>query len=231
MYSVNKCKCPGCTKSAVSTISEDGKILEGMGYCLEHHPNPDEARARIREYVMTHEKIVGLDASGIEISNIDFKNKKFYGCNFQHCNFTNIHTENMRQRMCMFDFSTFSDCDFINSNIQFSSVSGSKFVHVILTGSDLIHNNFNGITAYQCSFDNSDLYNSRFIKSILINTSFKDCNLKKTVFYESMQDAVSFKLSNTKEALFDRTKGGMIGDSDAKFEESTENQNVKEEEK
>lgn len=203
--------------------------MEGMGFCLEHHPNPIEARRKIHEYVISHEKIVGLDASGIEISNLDFSNKKFYGCNFQHCTFTNIHSEGIRQRMCMFDFSTFSDCDFINSNIQFSSGSGSKFVHVILTGSDLIHNNFNGITAYQCSFDNSDLYNSRFIKSILINTSFKDCNLKKTVFYESMQDAVSFKLSNTKEALFDRKKGGMMGDIEAKYEEESSEQQPKEE--
>ena len=83
---------------------------------------------------------------------------------------------------------------------------------MVLTGSDLIHNNFNGITAYQCSFDNSDLYNSRFIKAILMNTSMQDCNLKKTIFYDSARENVSFKLSNTREALIDRNKGGLIGD-------------------
>ena len=58
----------------------------------------------------------------------------------------------------------------------------------------------------------SDLYNSRFIKAILINTSMSNCNLKKTAFYESAREGVSLKLSNTREALMDRSKGGMIGE-------------------
>ena len=88
----------------------------------------------------------------------------------------------------------------------------------------MIHNNFNGITAYQCSFDDSDLYNTRFIKSILMNASMKNCNLKKTVFYESSRDGMSFKMSNTKEALIDRTRGGLMGDFEEQFDYEDEDQ-------
>ena len=223
MYPMNVCQCPGCTKFALSNFDSEGNIVETPGFCLEHTPNKAEQIYAIRQYVLTHEKIVGLNASGIKIDNIELENKKFYGCNLQHCTLTNVHAKGMRARMCAMDFCTVTDSDFLSTNIQFTTFSGSKLVHVLFTGSDLIHNNFNGITAYQSSFDDSDLYNSRFIKAILINTSMKNCNLKKAVFYDSVREGVSFKLSNTREALADRRKGGLMGDLEAQFlEEETE---------
>ena len=74
--------------------------------------------------------------------------------------------------------------------------------YALFTNSELVHNNFNGITAVQSSFDDSDLYNSRFIRAKLSQTSFRNCNIKRVCFYESVQDNISFKLSNTREALF-----------------------------
>lgn len=210
MFISNKCQCSGCNNAALSIIRDDEIISDQPGYCFEHIQDKKSYLASLSTYVKSHDKIVGLCACGITVNEMDLSNKRFYGCNFQHVLFSNVHAENMRLRMCMMDFSTFTDCNFVNSNIQFSSFGGAKLVHVVLTGSDLIHNNFNGITAYQCSFDNSDLYNSRFIKSILMNTSMKDCNLKKTIFYDSARENVSFKLSNTKEALVNRNKGGII---------------------
>ena len=212
MFISNTCQCPDCKNAALSII-RDGEIISNEpGFCFDHTENKEEYLNSIRNYVETHDKIVGLTACGITVKGLDLSNKRFYGCNFQHVLFNNVHADGMRLRMCTTDFATFTDCDFINSNIQFSSFAGSKFVHMVLAGSDLIHNNFNGITAYQCSFDNSDLYNSRFIKAILMNTSMQDCNLKKTIFYDSARENVSFKLSNTREALIDRNKGGLIGD-------------------
>ncbi|MCH5294544.1 MAG: pentapeptide repeat-containing protein [Treponema sp.] len=222
MYTLNMCQCTGCTKFALSNFDEDGNILETPGYCFEHTQDKEHKIHAIKNYVVRHEKIIGLNASGLEIKNIDINNKKFYGCNFQHCTITNLHGDFLRARMCSFDFCTISDCSFFNSNIQFTSFTGSKLVHVLFTGSDLIHNNFNGITAYQSSLDDSDLYNSRFIKSVLVNTSVKNCNLKKSVFYDTMRQGVSFKLSNTREALIDRNKGGLMGDLDAQFTENSE---------
>ena len=206
MFISNKCQCPGCNNAALSQIRDDNTIGDEPGFCFEHIEDQKAYLLKLRQYIQTHEKIVGLCAYGI---SIDLSNKKFYGCNFQHALFTNVHSDGMRLRMCMMDFATFTDCDFVNSNIQFSSLSGGKLVHVVLTGSDLIHNNFNGITAYQCSFDNSDLYNSRFIKAILMNTSMNDCNLKKTIFYDSARENVSFKLSNTRESLLVRNKKNL----------------------
>ncbi|MBQ4235455.1 MAG: pentapeptide repeat-containing protein [Treponema sp.] len=204
MYLFNQCQYPGCRSYAISSISEDGNICESDGFCFKHAANPEKLTDDIKKYIMTHDKIVGLNASSLVFEGMDLSNKKFYGCNFQHATFNTIHSTGMRARMCMFDFSTVSDSSFMNSNIQFSSFAGSKMVHAIFTGSDLIQNNFNGITAYQSSFDDSDLYNSRFIKAVLINTSMINCNLKKTIFYESAREGVSFKLSNTREALVDR---------------------------
>ena len=206
MYSLNPCRHPGCSKAAVSNFDEKGEISEGPGFCYEHTADKIKFFDSVMGYVANHDKVIGLSAGGLEIHDIDLGDKKFYGCNLQGCTFRNVHGNSVRARMCMFDFSTFSDCDFLKSNIQYSSFAGSKFIHVLLTGSDIIHNNFNGIMAYQCSYDDSDLYNSRFIKARLINTSMKNCNLKKSVFFESYRDGVSFRLSNTREALFDRNK-------------------------
>ena len=73
----------------------------------------------------------------------------------------------------------------------------------------MIQDNFNGIKAYQSSFDDSDLFNSRFIMASLVDTSMQNCNLKHTLFYDSVRTNVSFKMSNTREALFDR-KGSAL---------------------
>lgn len=209
MFVTNKCQCPECSAPAASVIIENEIIPEAPGFCFEHIKNKDEYLAALTGYIHSHEKIVGLSACGIEFNGLELSNKRFYGCNFQHSKFLNIHSNGLRFRICMLDFSIFNDCDLLSSNIQFSSFSGSKFVHVLFTGSDLIHNNYNGILAYQCSFDDSDFYNSRFIRAILINSSMKNCNLKRTIFYNSVRENVSFKFSNTRAVLADRGKEGL----------------------
>lgn len=201
---MNICKCPGCTSSVLSEFDDKGDIRENGDYCFKHHPNQVEVTLKIYNYIYTHDKIVGLNASGITFSGINFSNKRFYGCNFRHCFFTNIKSTGLRSRMSIFDFAIFTDCNLLKSNMQFTSFAGSKFIHVLFTGSDMIHDNFSGLSSIQSSFDDSDLYNSRFIKANLADTSFRNCNLKKTIFYEIVQTNVSFKLSNTKEAVFDK---------------------------
>ena len=220
MFELRQCKCKDCKKTALSSFNKDGELLtsfeeertEKKFYCLEHHPEKEQIVNQIKLYVHNHDKIIGLNASGIKLNEADLSNKRFYGCDFSNCTFANLHSNGLRMRMCNMAFCTISDCDFIASNIQFSNFTGSKLVHAVLTGSDLIHNNFNGITAYQTSFDDSDLYNSRFIKAVLITTSMNNCNLKKTIFYEAIKDNVSFKLSNTREALMNRYESSYIGD-------------------
>ena len=226
MYLFNKCHYPGCNKNSISSIDEKGNLKETSDFCFEHTPNILEVKKKLNHFFRTHDKIVGLNASGFPIDNLNLDGKKLYGCNFQNCTFTNVHADNIRMRMCTFNFSTLTDCSILGSNIQFSSFSGSKLVHVLLTGSDLIHTNFNGITAYQSRFDDSDLYNSRFIKAVLMNTSMNNCNLKKTVFYESMREGVGFKLSNTRESLSDRNKGGLMGDFGAKVHDDDYSDNL-----
>ena len=219
MYAFQKCQCPECTKPAITLYDDDGKIMDAPNWCYEHSPDKDFVRENIRKYLQSHDRIIGMNAEGLKIENWNISGKRFYGCNFQHCTFANLHGDNIRLRMCMLDFSVFTDCSFLHGNTQFCSFAGSKFVHVLFTNSDMIHNNFNGITAYQCSFDDSDLYNSRFIKAMLINTSMNNCNLKKTVFYESMREGVGFKLSNTRESLLDRNKGGLMGDFGIQYQD------------
>ena len=219
MYAFHKCQCPECTKPAITLYDDDGKIMDAPNWCYEHSPDKDFVRENLRKYLQSHDRIIGMNAEGLKIENWNISGKRFYGCNFQHCTFANLHGDNIRLRMCMLDFSVFTDCSFLHGNTQFCSFAGSKFVHVLFTNSDMIHNNFNGITAYQCSFDDSDLYNSRFIKAMLINTSMNNCNLKKTVFYESMREGVGFKLSNTRESLLDRNKGGLMGDFGIQYQD------------
>lgn len=204
MFNQQKCLVTSCKKSSLSSFDENGNILESRHYCLDHIPNPGKIKEEIYEYIRTHEKIVGLNASGLMFTDLDISGKKFYGCDFSNCTFQNISSRGMRSRLSVFDFAVFNDCNLIESNIMFSSFSGCTFSHTLFTSSEIIQSNYNGSKAFQCSFDDSDLYNSRFIKSELVDTSFRNCNLKKVDFFESYRRNVSFKMSNTREALFTR---------------------------
>lgn len=209
MYTMNKCLVHSCANAALSSFGNDGSIQETRGYCLEHIPNPGYALSLILRYIAEHERIVGLNASGMLFNGIDLSGKRFYGCDLQRCTFKNVHSAGLRARMTMFDASQFDACSVLDANVQFCSFGGAKFSHTLFTGSDLVQNNFNGIMAFQCSFDNSNLYNSRFIRSTLVNTSFRDCNIKKTLFLEAKRENVSFRKSNTLEAIFD-TEGSAL---------------------
>ena len=175
---MNVCNHPGCHHSSLSYIDSQGNLTDRSFFCINHVSDPNEVKNVIYDYIRSHKKIVGLNASGLTFTDIDLTDKRFYGCNFQNCTFSNLHSEFFRARMSIFDFSLFVDCNLLQSNLQFSSFAGSTFSHVLFTGSDLVHNNFCGITAYQSSFDDSDLYNSRFIKANLIDTSIQNCNIR-----------------------------------------------------
>lgn len=202
MFSLGLCQYPGCRNLAITRFDENGNITDKDVFCLAHDANADETSHRIYKYIETHDKIIGISMPGIHFENIDLSGKKFYGCDLRNCTFSSIHSEFCRMRMTMLDFSLFSDCNLLNSNMQFASFSGSTFSHVLFTNSDLVHNNFNGINAQQSSFDDSDLYNSRFIRAKLINTSIRNCNIKQSSFEEATFENVSFKHSNTREANF-----------------------------
>lgn len=219
MFILNKCIVRSCDNLAVSKIDSDGNIAEDKGYCLDHIPNPGKATQDILNYIKTHDTIIGLNAAGMTFSGIDLSEKRFVGCNLMHCTFTNISSQGLKGTLTMFDFAVFTNCNFIKCRMQFNSFAGCKFSHTLLTDSELIQDNFNGIQSFQSSFDDSDLYSSRFIKAKLINTSFRNCNLKKTMFYDIIQENVSFKMSNTREAIFDEKGSEIIQDLNGKSSE------------
>ena len=215
MFSLNKCLVHTCNNLALSTFDENGNITNEKNYCLSHIPNPSKIQSEIYNYIKTHDKIIGLNTVGMTFTDIDLTDKKFYGCDFTYCTFTNLQSLNFRSRMSISDFAVFNGCNLIKSNIQFSSFAGCEFSHTLFTNSDLVQNNFNGITSFQSSFDKSDLYNSRFIKAKLINTSFRDCNLKKTIFSSTELENTSFKMSNTREAIFDKNQDALFFNDDS----------------
>ena len=152
MFSLNKCLVHTCNNLALSTFDENGNIINGKNYCLSHIPNPSKIQNEIYNYIKTHDKIVGLNTVGMTFTDIDLTDKKFYGCGFTYCTFTNLQSLNFRSRMSIFDFAVFNGCNLIKSNIQFSSFAGCEFSHTLFTNSDLVQNNFNGITSFQSSF-------------------------------------------------------------------------------
>ena len=190
MFTLNKCLVNYCNNHALSTFDQNGNLCSSDSYCLDHIPNPGKIKDDIYNYIATHDKIVGLNACGLIFSNIDFSNKKFFGCNFTNCTFLNIHSENLLLRMCFFDFAIFNDCNFIHSKNLFNSFSMATFTHTLYTSSDLVQNNFNGIKAYQCSFDDSDLLNSRFINATLVDL---ETAISKKQFF-TIQTAQTFHL-------------------------------------
>lgn len=203
MFQQNKCQKEGCEKMALTVFNYYGEIAEGENFCFEHLPNPEKTREDVFNYINQHQKIIGLNASGITFENIDLTDKRFYGCNFQHCKFVNLNSTKFRSRMSIFDHSFFIDCSMLQCNMQFTSFGGCVFSHILFTGSDIIHDSFCGAQAYQSSFDDSDLYNSRFINTKLIDTSFRNCNIKNTMFVNIEQKNILFKASNLREAIFD----------------------------
>ena len=210
MFSYKRCTAPNCIHFAISDFDSNGSLIESGEFCYAHSIDKNETQKKIYEYINSHEKIIGLNASGITFANIDLTRKKFYGCNFSHCLFAGLNSHEIRFRMCTLDFATFSDCNFLRCNAHFSSYAGAKFSHVILTGSDLIQDNFCGLSSFQSSFDDSDLYSSYFINAKLIDTSFRNCNIKETIFYEITQQNVSFRQSNTNAAIFDKRGSALF---------------------
>ena len=210
MYSFSRCREPGCAHFAVSDIDNNGNLIESADFCYAHTADKDALQKKIYSYIETHDKIVGLNASGLTFANIDLTNKRFYGCDFSNCLFSGIKTSGLRVRLTNFSYSVFADCNFLKSNVLFSSYAGAKFSHVIFTGSDMVQNNFCGISSFQSSFDDSDLYSSYFINAKLIDTSFRNCNIKETVFYEITQQNVSFRQSNTNAAIFDKRGSALF---------------------
>ena len=94
MFTQNKCLVPYCHNNAISLFDENGNISDEKGYCIDHIPDPGKAKQDIYEYIKNHEKIIGLNASGLIFQDTDVSNKKFYGCNFSHCTFQSIKSEN-----------------------------------------------------------------------------------------------------------------------------------------
>lgn len=213
MFQQNKCQQDGCDKMALTVFNYYGEIAEGKNFCLEHSPNPEKAKEEIYNYINQHQKIVGLNASGITFEDIDLTDKRFYGCNFQHCKFVNLQSTKFRSRMSMFDYSVFADCNMLECNMQFTSFGGCIFSHILFTGSNIIHDNFCGAQAYQSSFDDSDLYNSRFVHAKLVDTSFRNCNIKNTMFVNVEKQNVLFNLSNLREAILDERESELFSKS------------------
>lgn len=206
MFTINKCLVNICKNNALSSFDENGNLINGKGYCLDHAPDPGLAQSAILNYIRNNEKIIGLNARGMIFKDIDFSNKKFFGCDFSHCTFQNIKWENTLFRISVFDFAFFNDCNFIQNNSLFTTFSCCTFTHTLFNASDMLQCNFNGAKAFQCSFDNSDFFSTRFINATLVDTSFRNCNLKKTVFSGASRENVSFKMSNTREAVFGSAK-------------------------
>jgi len=214
MFIQNQCQVHYCRNIALSTFDENGNLTEDKNYCLDHIPDPGKVKDDVYKYIETHDKIVGLNCSGLIFSNNDLTGKQFFGCNFYHCTFNHVHSQDLMIHMSIFDFAVFNDCNLINSKILFSSFSGCTFAHTLFTSSNIIQSNFNGIKAFQSSFDDSDLFNSRFIMAKLVDTSFRNCNLKKAIFIQTEQSNVSFKMSNTREAIFE-AKGSALSQGKA----------------
>lgn len=210
MFSYQTCSADGCKGLAVSGFGEDGALLENGRFCFAHVPDQKKTKKEIFDYIKSHDKIIGLNANGLVFENIDLSNKAFYGCSFSHCRFHGLKTTGIRSRISTFEFSTFSDCNLLECNIHFTSFAGAKFSHVLLTGSDMIQDNFCGIESYQSSFDDSDLYNSRFMNGILIDTSFRNCNIKGAMFFKTIMKNVSFRQSNTNAAVFDERGSALF---------------------
>ncbi|MDR3312444.1 MAG: pentapeptide repeat-containing protein [Spirochaetaceae bacterium] len=196
MFHAVNCRYPECGKLALFV---PGKTFD---FCLFHTPEAERETvvSAILSYIMTTETIIGVNAGGLKFSGMDLSGKRFYGCSFQHCRWENVKAEEIRSRMSMFDFTSFTDCTFERSNIRFVSFGCGIFKRVLFTGSDLVYNNFCGVQGSQSSFNDCDLYNSRFIRAGLFHTTFINSNILNVDFTGLNQNGVVFKQTNTKGA-------------------------------
>ena len=71
MFSLNTCLEPGCCKNSLSSFNSNGEIIEVPGYCLDHTADKESVKQKIYDYINTHDKIIGLDASGLLFENIE----------------------------------------------------------------------------------------------------------------------------------------------------------------
>jgi uncharacterized protein YjbI with pentapeptide repeats len=207
MFNLKKCGAAGCANPVVC-LSEDAheNVWDFNNFCFLHAPDPERARGIVFDYIRSRDKIVGMNLSYMRFCQKSLSGKKFYGCVFKNCQFEHFKAQDIRMRMCVFDFSQFINCEFSGINAQFSSFACSTLCGTRIVSCELVNNNFCGIDARNSIFDDADLYNSRFIRSHLEESAIVNCNLQRASFYEFKRVNVSFKLSSTREALFSESE-------------------------
>ena len=71
MFTINKCLVNICKNNALSSFDENGNLINGKGYCLDHAPDPGLAQSAILNYIRNNEKIIGLNARGMIFKDIN----------------------------------------------------------------------------------------------------------------------------------------------------------------
>lgn len=77
MYTLNKCRFPGCDKCAISVSDSNVKLTGQEGFCIDHCPDKIQAINTLKEYIYTHDKIVGMTACGLVVEDLNLNGKNF----------------------------------------------------------------------------------------------------------------------------------------------------------
>ena len=74
MFVENKCLVHYCSNQALSSFTENNEIFDQRNYCLDHISDPGKKKKQIYDYISSHDKIIGLNASGLVFKNMDISN-------------------------------------------------------------------------------------------------------------------------------------------------------------
>jgi uncharacterized protein YjbI with pentapeptide repeats len=192
MYTIVPCAA-GCGQPATT-----GSVL-----CGDHCANRAAESARITEFILRSNPVRNLSAGRLEFHDVDFSGWHFNEASFVKSIFMNCKFNKCVWHTVFFDFAVLDNCDFCESNMDFSSFGGARITGCQFSKSELTNLNFIGAKISDCDFSESNLYNSRFIAAEMQKVLMVDCNVKKVFFINTDTTDVNFRLSNSREAVFE----------------------------
>ena len=148
-----------------------------------------------------HRVVYDLSLPGVELEEVTLEGHAFYACNFAFSRLSRCRFVECSFELCFLDSSVVAGCTFDGAEIRSCTLALASFTDTQFVHSNLIQCNFNGATGDYVSFGDCDLLHSRF-DAVQVPIQFVNCNVKQTRFLRSAQELFSFRRSNQEDAVF-----------------------------
>ena len=170
--------------------------------CAAHCADRSAYQAEVTALLNGSRRLEGLNLAGVSCRGLDLRDRELIGCRFSGAVWDNVCLDGAHLHHSFLDFATLRDCSLRGVTATLSVFAGAVISASQFGQSDLMRNNFVGLTCTDTSFRGSDLSSCRFTGGLLERVDFQDCNLYHVHFETAQLKDVNLRYSNTEEAHF-----------------------------